>query len=107
MPIDVQDPALNLTLNFCLFGIAAAALLSLVPWPLRRGRGRWSLWLPLPALALYAVYEATMPSRMDIRLDLVLIWPLLATILLGWTVRLLRLRWLRRRERPDGGANAA
>lgn len=102
MPIDVQDPALNLTLNLCLFGLAATALLSLVPWPLRGGRGRWSLWLPAAALLLYAVYENAMPARMDIRLDLVLVWPLLAVALLGWIVRLWRLSRLRKRARGAG-----
>lgn len=98
MLIDVQDPAANLALNLCLLGIAATALLSLIPWRLRDGRGRWSLWLPVPLIAFYIAYEAAMPARMDIRLDLVLIWPMLAIGLLAWVVRLLRVRRLRKRE---------
>ena len=92
MPIDVQDPGLNLILNACLLGLAALALLSLVPWRLREGRNRWTLWLPLGAVAIYAAYEIVLPARWDIRLDLVLIAPLLLVILGAWLVRLVILR---------------
>ena len=92
MPIDVQESGLNLILNACLFGLVAFALLSIVPWRLRDGRNRWTLWLPLAALIIYAVYETSMPARWDIRLDLVLIAPLLFVVLIAWLVRLVLLR---------------
>ncbi len=95
MLIDVQDPDLNVILNACFLGLALLAVLSLIPWPIRRRRNRWTLWLPVATLALYAVYEVFMPARMDIRLDLFLIWPLLAVVLASWLVRII----LKRRAR--------
>lgn len=92
MLIDVQDPGLNLILNACLMGLALLALLSIAPWPLRARRNRWTLWLPLGATVIYGIYEATMPTRWDIRLDLVLIAPLLVVIAVAWLVRLIILR---------------
>jgi len=92
MLIDVQEPDLNLVLNACLSGLALLALVSIVPWRLRGRRNRWTLWLPLGALAIYTVYETAMPSRWDIRLDLVLVGPLLILILIAWLVRLVILR---------------
>jgi len=92
MPIDVQDANLNLILNGCFYGLLVVAGTSLFPWRLRHGGNRWTLWLPLPALALYAVYERTMPVRFDIRLDLFVIWPLVGLTLLAWLVRVALLR---------------
>lgn len=92
MIIDVQDSALNVLLNACLYGLAALAVLAVIPWPLRDRRNRWTLWLPLVALGVYAVYERAMPARMDIRLDLVLIGPLLLIILAAWLIRLILVR---------------
>ena len=95
MPIDVQDSDLNLILNACFYGLVALAVFALIPWPLRNQRNRWTLWLPLPALALYAGYETSMPARMDIRLDLVLIWPLLLIVFAAWLIRIIVLRRVR------------
>ena len=92
MLIDVQDSGLNLILNACLIGLALISLLSIVPWPLLAKRNRWTLWLPLGALAIYGVYETTMPARWDIPLDLALIAPLLLVISIAWIVRLVILR---------------
>ena len=92
MLIDVQDPNLNVILNACLLGLALLALLSLIPWPIRGRRNRWTLWLPVAVLALYAVYEAYMPARMNIRLDLVLILPLLGLAVGAWLIRILLIR---------------
>ena len=88
MLVDVGDPVRNLILNACFYGIAAVTLLSLLPWRLKGGRNRWSLYLPLAALALYAIYETAMPSRWDIRLDLFLIVAMGLVIILAWVVRL-------------------
>ncbi len=72
------------------------AALSAVPWRLRERRNRWTLWLPATALALYLVYEITMRTRWNIRLDLLLILPLLLIVALAWLVRLVLLRRGRR-----------
>ncbi len=96
MLIDVKAPDLNLILNGCFYGLAVLAALSVVPWRLRERRNRWTLWLPPAALALYLVYEITMPARWNIRLDLVLILPLLLIVWLAWLVRLVLLRRGRR-----------
>lgn len=97
MLIDVQATDLNLILNGCLYGLALLAVLSIIPWRLRDRRNRWTLWLPLGAFGLYFAYEATMPANWDIRVDLVLIFPLLAIVLLAWLIRFAFLR----RDRRD------
>ena len=96
MLIDVKAPDLNLILNGCLYGLAVLAALSVVPWRLRERRNRWTLWLPPTALALYLAYEITMPARWNIRLDLLLVLPLLLIVVLAWLVRLVLLRCGRR-----------
>ncbi len=96
MLIDVRAPDLNLILNGCFYGLAVLAALSAVPWRLRERRNRWTLWLPAAALALYLVYEIAMPARWDIRLDPLLILPLLLIVVLAWFVRLVLLRRGRR-----------
>ncbi len=93
MLLDIGEPARNLLLNACFYGIVVVTLLSLIPWRLKAGGNRWTLYLPVPALALYATYEASMPSNWDIRLDLFLLAPMGLLIVLAWGVRLvLRLR---------------
>jgi len=86
--IDVGDPARNLILNACFFGVVVVMLLSLVPWRLKYGRNRWSLYLPLVAIALYVIYEAAIPSNWDIRIDLLLLVPMGLVIIVAWSVRL-------------------
>lgn len=89
MLIDVQDPTLNLVLNACLYGMGLVALVSVLPVPTRR-------WmppaLPVAALGLYIAYEAAMPRFWDIRLDLLLILPLLATTFIASGIRFFLLR---------------
>lgn len=93
MLLDVGEPARNLVLNACFYGIVLVMLLSLVPWRLKGGRNRWSLYLPLAAIVLYVIYEVTMPSSWDIRLDLFLIIAMGLVIMLAWGIRLaLRIR---------------
>ena len=88
MLLDVGDPARNLLLNACFYGIVVVMLLSLVPWRLKQGRNRWSLYLPVAALILYAIYEAAMPPHWDIRPDLFLLAPMGLVIILAWSIRL-------------------
>jgi len=45
-----------------------------------------------------------MPARMDIRLDLILIFPLMAVTLLAWLVRLWRIKWLGKSGQGQGPA---
>ena len=97
MLLDVGDPGRNLILNVCFYGIVLVTLLSLVPWRLRDGRNRWSLYLPIAAIVLYVIYEAAMLSNWDIRVDLLLLAPMGVTIMLAWAVRLIvRVRSARR-----------
>jgi len=88
MLLDVGDPTRNLVLNACFYGIVLVTLLSLVPWRLKPGGNRWTLYLPVAALALYGTYEMTMPSNWDIRLDLLLIVAMGTVIILAWGIRL-------------------
>lgn len=87
MMIDVQDPFLNPVLNFCLYLILGLGLISLIPWKLKSGKNRWTLILPILAVLCYLVYELTMPDNWDIRMDLVLIWPVLFLIFLASIIR--------------------
>lgn len=88
MLIDVGDSTANLVLNVCLGALVLVAVLSLLPlgkkaWP-------WQRWLPVVALLTYALYERTMPANWDIRLDLVLITPIMLIVLVAWLWRLVR-----------------
>jgi hypothetical protein len=89
MLVDVGDPARNLILNACFYGIVLVMLLSLVPWRLKEGRNRWSLYLPVAAIAIYVIYEAAMPPNWDIRIDLLLLAPMGLVIILAWGIRLM------------------
>ena len=73
MLVDVGRDSTNLLLNACLYGLVSLTILSLIPWPLRGRRNRWTLFLPLAALALCLTYEIAIPVQYDIRLDLLLI----------------------------------
>ncbi len=86
MLIDVKAPDLNVILNGCFYGLAVLAALSAAAWRLRERHNRWTLWLPAAALALYLVYEIAMPAHWNIRLDLLLIFPLLLIVVLAWLV---------------------
>jgi len=69
---------------------------ALVPWRLKHGHNWGSLYLPVAALILHAIYEAAMPPHWDIRLDLVLLTPMGLVIILAWITRLVvRLRGAR------------
>lgn len=87
MIIDVHDPSLNQILNACFFLILGFGLISIIPWRLKSGKNRWTLILPIFAILVYVVYEFTMPSNWDIRVDLLLLWPVLVMILLLGLVR--------------------
>lgn len=52
--------------------------------------------LPPVALALYALYESGIPSEMNIRIDLLLIYPALALDFLFWPALLVRYLIFRR-----------
>ena len=99
MIIDIQDPILNLALNSCLWFLLATALISLVPWRLKDGKNRWTLLLPVMSILVYAGYELLMPNNWDIRMDLVLIWPLLALIILSGLIRFILIRLYNTRSR--------
>ena len=96
MLIDVGDPTLNLALNACFVAILLLALLALIPWRLF-GVARFSYrlrWLILPLILLAVSYEYLMPSRFDIRIDLLLLLPLYLLVLVASLAR-----W-RRGKRP-------
>jgi membrane protein DedA with SNARE-associated domain len=90
MLINVDDPIRNLILNGCFYVILAATLIALVPWKFLGAErvSRMLRWLVLPVVGLAVGYEAAMPSRFDIRIDLLLLLPLyfvvLATSVFRW-----------------------
>jgi hypothetical protein len=84
MLIDVNNYTLNLILNFAFMLIICLGIISVIPWRLKSGSNRWTLSLPFLAIGTYIVYEYTMPGNWDIRLDLLVIWPvLLISIVMG------------------------
>jgi DNA-binding LytR/AlgR family response regulator len=103
MLIDVQDPVRNLVLNVCFGAIALIALLAIMPWGTfgARTMSRLAVWLPVPLLILAVAYEKAMPSRFDIRVDLILLLPAYAAVLLATLARLLGRRRGRRRDSRD------
>ena len=59
------------------------------PWGrLSSTRQRAALHLPIVAIALYALYEWSMPPHMNIRVDVGILWPLLAVTLVLYVIRL-------------------
>ena len=99
---DVGDPTRNAILQICFFGILALTIAALVPWK-TFGAVRVSKlarWIVLPVLLLALVYESAMPTRFDIRVDLLLLLPMYVVVLLSTT-----LRWVRSRgdETPEVG----
>lgn len=95
MLIDVGDPVRNVILNCSFALVMLIALLALVPWRILGARrlSRMALWLPVPTLAVALAYEAAMPSRYDIRLDLFLLAPAYALVLLATLIRLIAVWW--------------
>jgi|ERR671911_1562436 NADH:ubiquinone oxidoreductase subunit 3 (subunit A) len=60
------------------------------PQPFRQRCAIAVFVLPLAALALYAIYEAGVPPEDNIRIDLLLIYPVLAIDFLFWPALLIR-----------------
>ena len=85
--IDVQDSSLNIILNSCLFFILILSIVSIIPWKLKSRKNRWTLALPILGILTYLVYEVTMPSNWNIRMDLVLLVPPLAVIIFLGIIR--------------------
>jgi len=91
---DVGDPTRNAVLTACFLAIALLTLAAVIPWKaLGAARlSRWGRWLWVPVLLLAIAYEATMPSRFDIRVDLVLLVPMYLIVLLTSVIRWVRSR---------------
>jgi len=93
MLIDVQDPLRNFILNGCFYAIILLTLISLVPWKSLGAEhvSRMLSWLAFPVLGLAILYESVMPSRFDIRIDLILLLPayalVVATSIVRWRTR--------------------
>ena len=94
---EVGDQAANILLNIAFFAILGLALLALVPWKLlgQAAIGRVMRWAWLPAVMLGAAYESLMPPHMNIRIDLLILLPAYAIIILTCGVRW----WLARSNR--------
>ncbi len=84
------DPARDFWLSVFAGLILVLAIVALIPWgratALRRALG----WLPALTLPVYGWYEYLMPDRFDIRIDLLLIWPLVIIAFIGFLIRLMR-----------------
>jgi uncharacterized membrane protein len=61
------------------------------PWTRLQEGIRWiALQLPLLAFVLYAIYELLMPPQVNIRIDLLFLWPMLVITLGLYIIRMLR-----------------
>lgn len=90
---DVGEPWRNAVLTGCFLAIAFLTIAAVVPWK-SLGFVRLSAlarWLLAPVLVL-ALYEAAMPIRFNIRVDLLLLLPMYAVIVVATIVR-----WIRER----------
>jgi hypothetical protein len=89
MLIDVQDPEANLILNGCFYAIIFLTIISLVPWKSLGAEhlSRMLRWMALPVFGLAILYESVMPSRFDIRIDLLLLLPAYALVVATSIVR--------------------
>lgn len=92
--IDVGDPVRNIALNAIFFAVVAITLVAVIPWgSVGAPRiGQFLRWLMIPVLVLAIVYEWLMPSRFDIRIDLVLLLPMYVVIIVTSAFRWWR--WL-------------
>jgi hypothetical protein len=71
----------------CFLLIVATLPLSFGPLVSRSRFTYWRLYLPLPYLIAYSVYESQVPVEMNIRVDLVIIYPVLTVITIIGLVR--------------------
>lgn len=82
------DETTDLQLTVLAILILACAVISLFPWRKLRRAG-WVSHVPLLAFPAYAALEHIMPARYDIRIDLLVLWPLLVLIALVWVGKML------------------
>ena len=75
-----------LTAQFFL--MLAIAIASLFFWNARSRMFRVNLYLPLALLVLYVLYEFQVPPEANIRIDLLVLYPLLTLAFLGCCLRL-------------------
>ena len=85
----VGDPTRNAILTGCFLAITVLTIAALVPWKSFGATrlSRLARWLPVPVFLLALVYEATMPARFDIRVDLLLLLPMYGLVVAATIVR--------------------
>jgi hypothetical protein len=86
---DVGDPLRNVLLNLCFVSIALLTTAAILPWRfLGAARlDRLARWVIVPVLLLAVAYEAIMPARFDIRVDLLLLLPMYGLVVVSSIVR--------------------
>jgi hypothetical protein len=93
MLINVGDQIRTFWLNLCFFAIVIFTITTIIPWKSYFGLNRvsrLSRWIFIPVLMLAVAYEMIMPSRYNIRVDLLLLFPMYAVIVLASVFRWLR-----------------
>ena len=84
----------------CMVDVLAGLMLAVVavslcyPWKPEQALASRLIHLPLSFIPLWIAYEAVMPARMNIRVDLLVIPPLLLFVLLIWAIKVARFRKL-------------
>lgn len=74
---------IEITEGIIYIGILVCFVLSLIPFPLSKGWKSWSLYIPIVGTLLYVVYEELMPAEMNIRVDLIYLYPILISLWLN------------------------
>lgn len=78
----------------CVGGMALCGALSLFPFRFRRKWKSWNLYLPVAGITLYAIYEALLPTEVDVGGAMHFIVPLLLFLLLNSMAKVVVLRVL-------------
>ncbi len=91
---EVGDPLRNVLLNVCFASISLLTVAAVFPWRLLGADqlSKLARWVIVPVLLLAVAYEAIMPDRFDIRVDLLLLLPMYGLVVVSSIIRWWRSR---------------
>ena len=96
MLINVGDQIRTFWLTLCFFAVVIFTITTIIPWESYFGMNRvsrLSRWIFVPVLMLAVIYERILPSRFDIRIDLLLLLPMYAVVVLTSVFRWRRAKY--------------
>jgi len=92
MLFNFEHTIANIVTNSIFYVYLIFVVLLLFPLKSKIGNYNWTRYIPIVSIIFYIIYESVIPTRWDIRFDLVFIWPLLIIILTLGTFRFFRNR---------------